>query len=622
MPLTDAQVKELISALRGDNENVRLKACDALAKVPSAEREAALAAVPTLTDVFLKDANPAVKFLAKKALANLGENPDKLKQVADAAKGGPTEKEVDRAALARELPILRKCAEEELRPLVGILARLITRSEERVRRQVSDALEKAGHQMAAPPLLIAFEDERKSPEWAARETEGGDIYADARDVIDLMRVQASGINPAMAAQMGNLQRPEVLAAFIDMLRSSNDVLRDNAVRVLAELKDVRTIDPLLRLLGAGKPELDSKVITTLSKVARSDKDLQIQILKKILSHFKPSEPEAKLHAIVDAVGRISNPKTLDFVKGCLRHPLPRVKANAVEALQMYEVTPEERVRLLSPLLSDPNNRVLGNVVVALWGSTAQVSVQQQVENMANSTDKWVRASLAYSMGVINAPGVVPYLLRFLADPIEEVRRNSVKAIRRLSNREAVLELAKQIDSADPNVRIYTTETVGRHVLLEYGPKVAQYVEQPGQDRKLLSAGVLALGRLRRPEYLPIITKFLKHEEDRVRANAVEALDALGEPKVTPLIQGSVMDVNPRTRANAIKALWKYGDLWVADSAKTMLESTDGRLQASGAYALGEMADMSRQPSRLISLPLLMMALRRHPKFNELKALLG
>jgi len=622
MSLTDAHVRELISALRGENENVRLKACDALAKVPASDREAALAAVPTLTEVFLGDGNPAVKFLAKKALSNLGENPDKLRQTADAKSGGPTEKEADRASLARELPVLRKCAEEELRPLVSILARLIRVPAEKVRKQVSEALERSGHMLAAPPLLHAFEDEKKTPEWAAREAQAGELFSDAREVIELMRLQASGINPAMAAQMGNLQRPEVLAAFIEMLRSANEVLRDNAVRVLAELKDARTIDPLLRLLGAGNPELDSKVIMTLSKVAKSDKDLQIQILKKILSHFKPSEPEAKLHAIVDAVGRISNPKTLDFIKGCLRHSLPRVRANAVEALQMYEVTPEDRVRLLSPLLRDDNNRVLGNVVVALWGSTAHPYVQTQVENMASSADKWVRASLAYSMGVINAPGVVPYLLRFLGDSVEEVRRNSVKAIRRLSNREAVLELAKHLNSPDLNVRIYCTETVGRHVLVDHGPRVAQFVEQRDQDRKLLSAAVLALGRLRKLEYLPMITPFLKHEEDRVRANAVEALDALGDPKVTPLIQGSVLDVNPRTRANAAKALWKYGDLWVADSVKTMLESADTRLQASGAFALSEMADMSRQPARLISLPLLMMALKRHPKFNELKALLG
>ena len=81
-------------------------------------------------------------------------------------------------------------------------------------------------------------------------------------------------------------------------------------------------DPLLRLLG-GQPDLDSKVITTLSKVARSDRDLQIQILKKILSHFRPGEPEPKLFCIVEAVGRIGNPKTDGFIKGCLKHPLDR-----------------------------------------------------------------------------------------------------------------------------------------------------------------------------------------------------------------------------------------------------------------------------------------------------------
>jgi HEAT repeat protein len=621
MPLTDGQVNELLAGLRDDNESARLKACDTVAKIAPPDRAAAAPAIPALKEIFLNDRNPAVKFLAKKALQALGESPDKIRQEAEAGKGAPAAQEADRAAIARDLPVLWKCAAEELRSCVTLLTRLIWSTDERVRRQVSVALEKCGHILAAPPLLVAFEEEKKSPEWEARERQESDTFTDVREVIDLMRVQASGINPALAAQMGNLQRPEVLAAFIDMLRSGNEVLRDNAVRILAELKDARTIDPLLRLLGTGQPDLDSKVITTLSKVARTDKDLQIQILKKILSHFRPSEPETKLHCIVDAVGRIANPKTYEFVKGCLKHPLPRVRANAVEALQSFELAPEDRVRLLSPLLRDDNNRVLGNAVVALWGSSAQPFVQALVESMVAHADRWVRASVGYSMGVINAPGVVPYLLRLLEDRDEDVRRNAVKSIRRLSNRDAILALARQISNPDLNVEIYCIETIGRHALVNHADEIARLVELPGQNLKIVSAGVLALGRLRVGQHLGIITRFLKHEEDRVRANSVEALEALGEPKVTPLVQSSVMDHNARTRANAVKALWKYGDLWVVDNAKTMLESPDPRMRASAAYAVGEMADMARNAPRLVSLPLLMMALRRHPKFNEMKSVL-
>ncbi|MBI4864613.1 MAG: HEAT repeat domain-containing protein [Candidatus Riflebacteria bacterium] len=626
MPLDEQQVRSLTSNLRSDSESERLKACDTIAKLPAGDRDSVKSAVAALSEIFLNDANPAVKFMAKKALQNLGESPDKIRQAAEAAKGGAavaaTSQEQDRAAIARDLPVVWKCAQEEIRPCVSLFPKLIWLDDIRLRNQCSVALEKCGHLLAAFPLLLAFEEEKKTPMWEAQEAETGDAHSDVRDVIDLMRVQASGINPALAAQMGNLQRPEVLAAFIDMLRSSNDVLRDNAVRILAELKDARTIDPLLRLLGAGQPDLDSKVITTLSKVARADKDLQIQILKKILSHFKPGEAEDKLLCIVEAVGRIANPKTFDFVKGCLRHPMVRVRANAVEALQNFEVGSDERVRLLIPLLKDDNNRVLGNAIVALWGTAVQSFVQAQVENMMNSSDKWVRVSLASSMGVVNAPGGVPYLIKLLTDPEPEVRKEAIQAVRKISNREALMALAKQVEHPDANVRIYAIETAGRHGFSDMAPAITQVAEVSEQDPKLLSTAILALGRLRAVTAVAIITKHLKHQEERVKANAVEALEALNEPKIVPLIQTSVRDPNPRTRANAVKALWKYGDIWVVENVKAMLESHDVNMQASGAYALGEMADMARSPARLIALPLLMMALRRHPKFNDFKQLLG
>jgi len=622
MPLDETQIKDLRNQLRHESESVRLKACDVLAKLPASDRASVKSTIGALTEVFLDDPNPAVKFMAKKALQNLGESPDKIKQSAEAAKGGSSVQEVDRTALAREIPILWKCSQETLRPCVQLLPRLIWSPDDKVRMQLSGTLEKSGLMLAAGPLILAFQEEKKSPDWEAREASESNQFTDIRDVIDLMSAQASGVNPALAAAMGNLQRPEVLAEFIDMLRSSNEVLRNNAVQILAELKDARTIDPLLQLLGTGQLELDSKVITTLSKVARADKDLQIQILKKILSHFRPSEPEAKLFCIVEAVGRIANPKTLDFIKGCLRHSLARVRANAVEALQNFNVTPEERVKLLVPLLRDDNNRVLGNTVVALWGTMVHSHVQAEVEVMARHPDKWVRASLAYSMGVINAPGVVPYLLRLLEDREPDVRRNAAKSIRKLSNSEAISTLGGQIQNPNLNVRIYCIDTIGRYGLSEHTEKLKQIVSGQGVDVRLLSAAILALGRMKDPSALELISRYLKHEEDRVRANAVEALEAMNEPKVVPLVQASITDSNPRTRANAAKALWKYGDVWVVDAVKSMLENPDVRMLASGAYCLGEMADMTRTASRLVTLPLLMQALRRHPKFNDFKTLLG
>ena len=93
------------------------------------------------------------------------------------------------------------------------------------------------------------------------------------------------------------------------------------------------------------------------------------------------------------------------------------------------------------------------------------------------------------------------------------------------------------------------------------------------------------------------------------------------PKVMSLLSLSLNDSDSRVRANVIIALWKFGELKVASQVQNMLESSNSDFQSSGAYALGDMAISTRKEQNLINFPLLVAALRQHPKYARLKQLL-
>lgn len=618
MALDASQVEQLSSQLRDASENVRLKACDRIAKLTGDEdKQTAASLLGDLKSIFLADANPAVKFMAKKALTVLGESPDRIIQE---AQKGSTDRSVEtgetKANLVRELPALWRCAQDELRPAVNKVSRLAWSQNPYVLNQLSEAYRKIGTELAAYPLILAFEEEKKRPGWGSAELE--DLFTDVRDVIDLIGSQSARVNPAMAAQMGNIKSPSVIATFLDMLRSHNLVLRDNAVWVLAEHKDPRMMDPLLRVLGSNpRSLLDRNVSEAVARAVKDNPKLQVPILKKVLAQFRPSEPEIKLASLVDVVAKIAHPKTFDFVKGCLRHQSAVVRAQAVSALSSFEVGPDERVALLMPLMKEEDEEVLGNLLVALWGSPVQGDLLPLIDKLRTGPPE-KRAQLARSLGRVNSPDVVPFLLNLVKDADAEVAARSSEAIRGLSNRPAIESLASLIADPDPRVKLYSIEVIGRHALTEYNRAIVEILAKH-EEPYLKSSGVLALGRLKLVENLPIIARYIKDPDDRIRANAIEALEALGEPKVVPLIQSAVMDPSARTRANAAKALWKYGDLWVIENVTSMLDGDNPDYHAAAAYVLGEMADMARTPSRLVTLPLLMMALRRHPKFTEYKA---
>jgi len=613
------QLDQLLQQLRSDDENLRLKATSVLSK----ERPDAVVrqAISALKEIFWKDPNPAVKFLAKKALTNLGENVSEVQS----SGGEAVVPKAQRTGMFKLIPdgtILWKCAQEELRPCLPLLKRLMWSKNASVLTQVSDALENLGTVLSAAPLIEAFQEEQSMPQ--TPDDVDGSVsasYEDVKELINIAKIRHSGINPATAAAMGNLNCPEVKEAFIDMLRSRNTVIQRNAVKTLSELNDPSTIRPMLLLLRGEKDDLERKVIKTLSKIAASNPDTQEQVLRVLLEHFRPSESEFTLYAIVEAVGRIANPKTVNFVKTCMNHPLPRLRANAVEALSKFDIPDDELVACLAPMLKDKNNRVVGNAIVAMWGTREQKSVLKAIDAMALHSNKWHRAAVAYALGEINNEDSANILVKLLRDPDEDVRNNAAKAIRKLTNPDAVSRLVEFINDDDLEVRLYSIEQIGKARLEAYND-ILLLILDTEQNPRVLASTILALGRMKLVENIPTIGYYLNHEDDRVRANAVEALVYINDPKVMSLLTLSLNDSDSRVRANVAVALWKFGELKVASQVRTMLEADHVDFQASGAYALGQMAISTRKEQNLINFPLLVAALRQHPKYARLKQLLS
>ena len=339
---------QLIAQLRSDDEGLRLKATSLLSK----EKADSLTkqAVPVLKEIYWKDPNPAVKFLAKKALTNLGENVTEVQS----SGGEAVVPQAQKTGMFKLIPdgnILWKCAQEELRHCLPLIRKLMWAQNRSVLMQISDALENLGTVLSAAPLIEAFQEEQSLPQWQD-EADGmvSASYEDIKELINIAKIRHSGINPATAAAMGNLNCPEVKETFIDMLKSRNPVLQRNAVKTLAELNDPSTIKPMLNLLRGENDNLERKVIKTVSKIAAANPEVQEQVLRVLLEHFRPSESEFTLYAIVEAVGRIANIKTLNFAKTCLNHPLPRLRANAVEALGKFDIPDEDLILTLAPML--------------------------------------------------------------------------------------------------------------------------------------------------------------------------------------------------------------------------------------------------------------------------------
>ncbi|MBI2945629.1 MAG: HEAT repeat domain-containing protein [Candidatus Wallbacteria bacterium] len=88
-----------------------------------------------------------------------------------------------------------------------------------------------------------------------------------------------------------------------------------------------------------------------------------------------------------------------------------------------------------------------------------------------------------------------------------------------------------------------------------------------------------------------IAKFLKHDDDRVRANAVEVFEKLGDRTHIPLLVPILNDPTNRVKANVVKALGRFGDPQVREYLSSMLESDKVAMRESAVYAISQLGKL-------------------------------
>jgi HEAT repeat protein len=113
--------------------------------------------------------------------------------------------------------------------------------------------------------------------------------------------------------------------------------------------------------------------------------------------------------------------------------------------------------------------------------------------------------------------------------------------------------------------------------------------QEKADSKLKASWVKSVPLKYKPGFIPFIAKFLRDDDNRVRANTVEALSIFGSEKLKEILLPMIKDPDNRTKSNTLIALWKYEELreYIKKTFAEMLSDESRWMRASAFYAFGE-----------------------------------
>ncbi len=565
-------VNEYLALLSDRNPRVRRFALGRLAEIGTAS------VIPEVRRVAV-DRDPMVAFQAGqtlKAILSRGV------QVAPESYS-PIGKSV---GLPESSPLeLRNMGLELLTPYMERLGQMISSASTSLARVAAASLGKLGDVRAAKYLAEGLKRE--------------DIAADCAVALSIM---------------GDVSCLDLLLSLLD---SRDDRLVQHAIFAVGVFKDERVTAGLERLLHhpAGHVRADAALVLgtlgaeNVSEVVHSlledDDERVVMKALEVLSRLSPerfleylevrlSSASERLRATMVAllVNVPEAEQTISILEKALDDKDARVRANAVEVVTSLKLLPEKVNKLLKPLRSDRNNRVLANLAVALAAVDIVASLEI-LSGLLGSTNKWERASAVFAAGFIAEEKVAMWLANiFVLEEDPDVLGNAVTSLSRCGGAEVADRMVQSLRHYNPRVRAGAARVLG--MVARKGASRAHVrgalfsALEKEREISVVTAILQALPSLADASDIRALGPSLRHSSPQVQACAIDVLDAIGTIEILPYVEPFIFSPNSSVKAAATLAMWKQGHLDVIHVIGQMLESHDEEEEAESAtFAFGE-----------------------------------
>jgi len=385
--------------------------------------------------------------------------------------------------------------------------------------------------------------------------------------------------------LGAFDVPGAVERLCGLVKEKNPVIRANAAIALG---DVRDDDEALGALGrlARDPEVWVAVPALQALAAHPDRRAHDLVGAALV---EASDNRVRATALA-ALGRRGDVRAVDVVAEYLSAPDERVRANAVEALGRLDLPGDRCKVLLARLAADESNRVVANVAVALHPHEP-AKTEQVVQSLLTASSSWAVASGIWCLGEIRTPGTLQMLVRLLGEASEEHRRRVFRALERWSGCPPTDALLGLLDHPDTTTRARVARALGCFTGGGLAARLAARFTVETEPT-VRSALVFALGAHSSTTLEPLV-RALQDPSARVVADAVEVLGATSDMQVVTRLRPLIRHQHNRVQANACVGLWRSGELDVADDVSAMLSPTSPASQRSAMYAAGEMGRVLR-----------------------------
>lgn len=316
------------------------------------------------------------------------------------------------------------------------------------------------------------------PDTLMRKSWGGDMDLPRRVEVETALFDLSSSDPSMRCDalkiLGFLKESSTLPMVRAALTDRETSVRYQARKALSEIEaGVRSFlralpdgshveGPEFETLDSFRSALESNDPTTrLGAVERSLKAAQNfgrkTVTSLLIQRLQAEDSEFVLPFLVRQVGVIGGDEAAPGLLKFLTHSFPRVRANAVEAIEASRTA--VALKELIPLLKDGDNRVQANAVMALYHHH-HAQAMETLEEMLYSRDGWMKDSAIFAARKLGGGRLAGILAECLVKTDSFTLKikiaRSIAAIGHLSSDRDMLDIMES--SQDPREKILAAFT--------------------------------------------------------------------------------------------------------------------------------------------------------------------
>ena len=356
------------------------------------------------------------------------------------------------------------------------------------------------------------------------------------------------------------------------------------------------------------------LLLLLDKKERFVVEWAVAVLREIGPDSHPGE--AELLALIKGVALpLPFPALRTLLEG-EKDPLAvmvRVKANLIERdrllLRLFERCHDHlpRERLLRPLNAlAGGSPAAGSVGLGLGGSAegacfaavlrlmlGQREAREQVMGGFDKLSRMLRWSVVVSLAASGDLAHLSLFISALEDSEAAVVQEAVAAIGHLGAHAAIDEVMVLLGHSREEVVLAAVRTLAAFRDQRAALPLLKLMAGT-RSHRVRATVISALGVFAETRTIPVLSRYLGHSDERVRANAVVALAGKfqllgqGDPEVLARIRELRRDPSHRVRADAICSLWQLGEVDSLTEIEALLASAEPSERASGAYLVGRL----------------------------------